>query len=533
MAPLLSSALLRAQTDDRLLALAAAGHDRAFEAIVERYRRPLQRYLRRLLSETLAEDVIQATFFSAWSSLRAGTEVRDLRPWLYRIAHNAAINALKKVGEAMEELPESVGGLATEPEAEIERRDEMRHALTIIAALPARQRTALLAVAVEGRAHSDVAAELGLTDGAVRQLVHRARNTLRTTATAATPVPLLQWMLASTGDSTIQRVAEVAAGAGGAGPAAMSLKAGAAAVLATGALVTGGSEVAKVVTPEKAVQPSPALSATPLSPASGPAGGANFTTTTIAAPTRAGPAPSAGSPTATTSESPRGDRRRRRGRSGEAERAGSSKRRPGGATSTDHGRAPVVADADDHGSRNRGPGSPGSGDGASSASGELPRSGGSGNRDPGGGSSGKGGGGSGGSGKAPAPAGAPSGKGPGGGGTSGSGKGVSGGGSEGPPVTPSTEGPAPTAEPVSAAEPAPTDTSAMGDAGPMGGGVGGMRDAGVADATAGAPAQSVATGPPVETAPTPAPVTAAATPPAPAANGGAVRTAAGDDSGPG
>ena len=98
-------ALLRGQTDDRLVELAAAGHDRAFEAIVERYRRPLLRYLRRLLSDTLAEDVVQATFINAWSSLRTGTEVRELRPWLYRIAHNAAINSLKKVGEAMEEVP--------------------------------------------------------------------------------------------------------------------------------------------------------------------------------------------------------------------------------------------------------------------------------------------------------------------------------------------------------------------------------------------------------------------------------------------
>ena len=73
MTPLLSSALLRGQTDDRLVELAAAGHDHAFEAIVERYRRPLLRYLRRLLSDTLAEDVVQATFINAWSSLRTGT----------------------------------------------------------------------------------------------------------------------------------------------------------------------------------------------------------------------------------------------------------------------------------------------------------------------------------------------------------------------------------------------------------------------------------------------------------------------------
>jgi RNA polymerase sigma factor (sigma-70 family) len=269
MTPLLSSALLRAQSDERLAELAAAGHDRAFEAIVERYRRPLLRYLRRLLSETLAEDVVQATFINAWSSLRTGTEVRDLRPWLYRIAHNAAINALKKVGEVMEEVPESIGGFATEPGTELERRDEMRHALTTIAALPSRQRAALLAVAVDGRAHAEVAAELGLTDGAVRQLVHRARTTLRSTATALTPAPLLHTVVASAGDSTVARVAEVAAGAGGAGAATLSLKAGAAAVLATGALVTGGPEVARVVHPShKPSESSAAASPTPLAPAS-------------------------------------------------------------------------------------------------------------------------------------------------------------------------------------------------------------------------------------------------------------------------
>ena len=112
MTPLLSSALLRAQTDDRLVELAAAGHDRAFEAIVERYRRPLLRYLRRLLSDTLAEDVVQATFINAWSSLRTGTEVRELRPWLYRIAHNAAINPGNS-GGALVDLAGRVVGIPT------------------------------------------------------------------------------------------------------------------------------------------------------------------------------------------------------------------------------------------------------------------------------------------------------------------------------------------------------------------------------------------------------------------------------------
>src|SRR5215218_4467649 len=371
MTPLLSSALLRAQSDERLVALAAAGHDRAFEAIVERYRRPLLRFLRRLLSDTLAEDVVQATFINAWSSMRAGTEVRDLRPWLYRIAHNAAINALKKVGEAMEEVPESVGGFATEPATELERRDEVQRALTHIAALPSRQRAALLAVAVDGRAHSDVAAELGLTDGAVRQLVHRARTTLRTTATAMTPLPLLNVVVASAGDSTVARVAEVAAGAGGAGAASVSLKAGAAAVLATGALVTGGPEVAKVVHPSARPAEPADGSAAPASSSPGPGGGGPLATPAVApAADRSGS--SSGSSSTKQAASDRG--RRRRGRSDDDERSGPSERSGGRRRAASEDRRGRRDGGTTNVSANRGSGSSGSGSSGDGADDSGPRS---------------------------------------------------------------------------------------------------------------------------------------------------------------
>jgi RNA polymerase sigma factor (sigma-70 family) len=236
MTPLLSNQLLRTQSDDRLTALAVAGHDRAFEAIVDRYRRPLQRYLRRLLSEALAEDVLQATFVRSWQALRSGAEVRDLRPWLYRIAHNQAVNALRAASVALPDAPQLVDAGGTAPtmsiEGEVERREELRQTLHDIGALPDRQRAALVAVAVADRPHADVAAELGLTDGALRQLLLRARTALRATATAITPYPLVGWLSAGQ-EVSATRVAEVAAGAGGAG---LGLKAGAA-VLAAGAVV--------------------------------------------------------------------------------------------------------------------------------------------------------------------------------------------------------------------------------------------------------------------------------------------------------
>ena len=197
MTPGISTAmLLRTQSDTRLVLLSVDGHPRAFEAIVERYRRPLHRYLRRMLPAGRVEDVLQQTFLGAWAALRNGTEVEDVRAWLYRIAHNAAVNALKRSGYDYDELRESLRG-ADGPDADVERRTVMRETLASVAGLPSRQRRALLATAVEGRASADVAREMGLSDGAFRQLLHRARVTVRAAATAATPLPVAAWAAGS------------------------------------------------------------------------------------------------------------------------------------------------------------------------------------------------------------------------------------------------------------------------------------------------------------------------------------------------
>ena len=201
--------LLRTQSDERLVALARAGHERAFEVIVQRYRGLLLRSARRYLSDARAEDAVQQAFLAAWSALQRGDEVRDLRPWLYRIVHNTALNALRAAGYDYAELPE---GLAMSVD-EVERREDARDALSGLAALPERQREALLRVAVEGRPQGEVARELGVSEGAVRQLVHRARLTLRAAATAVVPLPLASWAAGATGAGapTADRVAELVA----------------------------------------------------------------------------------------------------------------------------------------------------------------------------------------------------------------------------------------------------------------------------------------------------------------------------------
>ena len=112
---------------------------------------------------------------NAWASLSDGADVARLRPWLYRIVHNAAVNQLKRAGYDFEELQESLVG-SDGPDTDVERRAVMRETLASLAALPERQRKALLETAVEGREPHDVAVEMGMSDGAFRQLVFRARS---------------------------------------------------------------------------------------------------------------------------------------------------------------------------------------------------------------------------------------------------------------------------------------------------------------------------------------------------------------------
>src|SRR5215218_9565976 len=242
-----SLTLLRTQSDARLAALARDGHERAFEAIVERYRRPLFRAARRVLPEARAEDALQQALIAAWTALQRGDEVRDLRAWLYRVVHNTALNQLRVSGYDYEELEDALR-IADAGDDELERRAVVRQTLASLAALPERQREALLRTAVSGFSQEEVARDLGISDNAMRQLVHRARVRMPAAATALTPLPVVTAAASGArgGAPLVDRVAELAAGAAPAGATATLAKAGTAVVLAGGVL-TGPTLVDRAV----------------------------------------------------------------------------------------------------------------------------------------------------------------------------------------------------------------------------------------------------------------------------------------------
>jgi RNA polymerase sigma factor (sigma-70 family) len=247
MSPRISISLLGAQTDQRLLTLASEGHERAFEALVQRYRRPLLRYCRRMgLFDGRGEDVLQQAFLQAWLALARGVEVRELRPWLYRIVHNAAVNAMRGPAELHGELTEAVQARAAlAGESNLERTIAVREALGDVAELPRMQRQAIFLTAVDGQSHDEVASALGISHGALRGLLYRARATLRSAAAALTPPPLLEWATGGGGAAgpAAERLAELTAGGGMAGFAGVLLK-GAVVAVTAGALATGAGVLA-------------------------------------------------------------------------------------------------------------------------------------------------------------------------------------------------------------------------------------------------------------------------------------------------
>jgi RNA polymerase sigma factor (sigma-70 family) len=230
--------VLSTQSDERLVDLVRAGSDPAFEAIVERYRRALMRYVARLLPAERAEDVVQQAFVKAYEAMQRDSAELNLRPWLYRIAHNTALNALRDRALGHAQLDEQIDGVER-PDQAFERVTGLRELFVAVQALPERQRDAIVLRELEGRSYEEIGAALGVTDGAVRQLLNRARNTLRSAAAALIPFPLVTRVASSeSADPLAARVAELV----GVGSGALVMKVCATA-LVTGAVVGGTAVV--------------------------------------------------------------------------------------------------------------------------------------------------------------------------------------------------------------------------------------------------------------------------------------------------
>lgn len=231
--------MLPTQSDTRLTDLARAGSEPAFEAIVARYRRSLVRYCARVVGDADAEEATQDALMKAHAALLRGDPVRRLAPWLHVIAHNTALSYLRARSSRPQPADVDCECSAT-IDVSGEHREELNEVLEAVRSLPDRQRSAIVMRELEGRSYDEIAARLGSSHGAVRQLLNRARCSVRERLGALIPVePLVRWAL--TGASG----AEAAGGATMSGACVLGAKACAAALLpATVALIASASAAA-------------------------------------------------------------------------------------------------------------------------------------------------------------------------------------------------------------------------------------------------------------------------------------------------
>ena len=192
---------------ERTLSRARGGDEEAFRELVDPHQGELQLHCYRILGSVQdAEDVLQETLLAAWRGLERFDGRSSLRAWLYRIATNRCLNALRDKGrrprkvEAIAEPPEptrrsepiwlepypdarleAVADTSPGPEARYELREAV--SLAFVAALqhlPPRQRAVLVLRDVLGFRAAEVADILETSAAAVKGALQRARTTLKT-----------------------------------------------------------------------------------------------------------------------------------------------------------------------------------------------------------------------------------------------------------------------------------------------------------------------------------------------------------------
>jgi RNA polymerase sigma-70 factor, ECF subfamily len=168
------------QDDAELLERVAGGDPRAYRAIVERHMRGVHAFVYRMLgSRAEAEEVCQESFLRLWQ--QADTFVARAKPstWLYRVAHNLAIDRLRRRRETshsagIEEVPNS-----ERPSLHVYDKQVAEAVERALSELPERQRAAISLVFYQGLSNAEAADVIGVKVRALESLLARGRQQLR------------------------------------------------------------------------------------------------------------------------------------------------------------------------------------------------------------------------------------------------------------------------------------------------------------------------------------------------------------------
>jgi RNA polymerase sigma factor (sigma-70 family) len=174
-----TAGLVRLFSDEKLTRRAVRGDERAFAAIFRRYHQSLYRFCLAIVGNPEdAQEALQNTMIKVLRALPGEERSIDLKPWLYRIAHNESIDLLRRRRETRELDVEQVApgyGLAEDAEA----RERLRALIADLKQLPERQRQVLVMRELSGLRFGDIATALGTSGEVARQTLYEARRSLR------------------------------------------------------------------------------------------------------------------------------------------------------------------------------------------------------------------------------------------------------------------------------------------------------------------------------------------------------------------
>ncbi|MCY7346989.1 MAG: sigma-70 family RNA polymerase sigma factor [Pyrinomonadaceae bacterium] len=180
---------IKTLTDGELIEKAIGGREDGFEELVRRYQRPITGYVYRMLNNYDASlDVTQEVFIKVYNSLEKYSSEYKFSTWLYRIAHNAAIDWMRRNSVSQQSLEtENADGTyqlqiespQPSPEQERERSEWRTEIESVVKCLPTVYRELILLRHTQDLSYDEIAEVLNLPLGTVKNRLFRAREMMR------------------------------------------------------------------------------------------------------------------------------------------------------------------------------------------------------------------------------------------------------------------------------------------------------------------------------------------------------------------
>jgi len=179
MSEALAAPLSRLLSDERLTKRAVGGDERAFATIFRRYHQSLYRFCLTIVGNPHdAQEALQNTMIKVLRALPGEERQIELKPWLYRIAHNESIDLLRRRRESSQLDVEQIApgyGLAEDAAT----RERLRRLLADMRELPERQREVLVMREMAGLDFEEIGSALDTSGAVARQTLYEARQSLR------------------------------------------------------------------------------------------------------------------------------------------------------------------------------------------------------------------------------------------------------------------------------------------------------------------------------------------------------------------